>query len=54
MVGGVASGLVGLYVKGVLPGGGLLAKREGNEGGRSQGKVTQAHYHVVWNRVLDI
>lgn len=28
MLGGMASGLFGLYVKGVLPVGGLLTKRE--------------------------
>ena len=38
MVGGVASGPVGLYVKGVLAGGGLLAKREGNEGGEAKAR----------------
>lgn len=52
MLGGVTSGLFGLYVNGVLPVGGLLTEREGNEGGRSHSKVTQAHYHV-WNKELE-
>lgn len=51
--GGVASGLFGLYMKGVLPVGGHLKKREGNEGSRGDSKVIQAHYHVVWNKELE-
>lgn len=51
--GGVASGLFGLYMKGVLPVGGHLKKREGNEGSRGHSKVIQAHYHVVWNKELE-
>lgn len=47
MLGRVASGLFGLYVNGVLPVGELLTEREGDEGGRSHSKVTQAQCHVV-------
>lgn len=53
MLGGVASGLFGLYVNGVLPAGGLLTEREGDEGGRSHSEVTQAHCHAVWNKELE-
>lgn len=34
MVAGVDSGLIGLCMKGMLPGGGLLPKREGHGGRR--------------------